>query len=612
MIYTKQSVCAPIRAEEGITGILCPPKSSTSFVDLPNEIQIGGYPTAAQLANSNIDAATLDSEGRCVVLEFPAFVLLGVYSPANRDESRDDFRLGFLDLLDARVRNLIAMGKNVVLSGDLNISREELDTANAEVSMRKMGLSDEDYVSTPSRRLFNQLLENGKVLGDRDEGRETQVMWDICRGFHPDRKGMFTCWEQKTNARPGNYGARIDYILCSLSMKDWFCSSNIQEGLMVFSKYSNNQSCKLMNTQGSDHCPVYAVLKNRVQVEGRGVDLLDVMNPAGMFLNGIRQREYSKKDILPLSGKLIPEFDGRRNIRDMFSRKPSLVQTKTTDICSAETEFDACVPSSEEFLAAEQSPRRKVSTSVTQSAPLLGNTSNSLPSPNKKRPLEKKSIAQPPKRLKPGSSMVVPPQIAKSQQNLQGFFRPKAGSIGSIKPTSAPSKTQPAQAGIGESAYDLLEKTTKTQRSQTPDSSLRTSSPEVLRTPQRISARETIDITSSPEDSSLNSNKATPQGKGRIYDEVESKKSWSKLFTKPAAPMCESHSEPCISFQTKKSGMNCGRSFWMCPRPLGPSGDKEKNTEWRCNTFIWCSDWDAISARERDSRASTSAAPNGR
>lgn len=365
-----------------------------------------------------------------------------------------------------------------------------------------------------------------------------------------------------------------------------------------------------MNTQGSDHCPVYAILKNRVQVDERDVDLLDVMNPAGMFLNGIRQREYSKKDILPTSGKLIPEFDGRRSIRDMFSRKPSLVQTKTTDLSFGETEFDACVPSSEEFLAAEQSPRRKVSSSATHSAPLMGNPSNSLPSPNKKRPFEKNSIAQPSKRLKPGSSMVVPPQSAKSQQNLQGFFRPKATSISNIKPTSPPNKTQPAQAGIGESAYGPLEKNTKPQRSQTPDSSLRTSSQKVLRTPKRISARETIDITSSPEGSPSNSKKITSQGEDRIYDEVESKKSWCKLFTKPAAPMCESHSEPCISFQTKKSGMNCGRSFWMCPRPLGPSGDKEKNTEWRCATFIWCSDWDAISARERDSRASTSAAPN--
>jgi AP endonuclease-2 len=34
-----------------------------------------------------------------------------------------------------------------------------------------------------------------------------------------------------------------------------------------------------------------------------------------------------------------------------------------------------------------------------------------------------------------------------------------------------------------------------------------------------------------------------------------------------------------------------GRSFFMCARPLGPSGDKEQGTEFRCRTFIWSSDW---------------------
>ncbi len=233
VIYTRQSVCAPIRAEEGITGILCPPNSSTSFSELPEEQQIGGYPTPSQLAASVVDTTTLDSEGRCVILEFPAFVLFGVYSPANRDETRDDFRLGFLDVLDARIRNIIAMGKRVVLAGDLNISREEIDAANAEASMRKQGLTGLEYVSTPARRIFNHLLEGGKVFGEKDQGRENPVLWDICRAFHPKRKGMFTCWEQKVNARPGNCGSRIDYVLCSPAMKDWFLDSNIQEGLMV-------------------------------------------------------------------------------------------------------------------------------------------------------------------------------------------------------------------------------------------------------------------------------------------------------------------------------------------------------------------------------------------
>lgn len=127
----------------------------------------------------------------------------------------------------------MSQGKRVILTGDLNISREEIDAANAESSMRKQGLIGTEFVSTPARRILNHLLEGGRVFGERDGDRGNPVMWDLCRAFHPDRKGMFTCWEQKVNARPGNCGARIDYILCSLGMKGWFASSNIQEGLMV-------------------------------------------------------------------------------------------------------------------------------------------------------------------------------------------------------------------------------------------------------------------------------------------------------------------------------------------------------------------------------------------
>jgi AP endonuclease-2 len=191
------------------------------------------------------------------VLEFPAFVLFGVYSPANSNGLRDGFRIGFLTALETRIRNLTQMGKNVILTGDLNVSRDLIDTARAQDNMLAEGMTHEEYLSTPNRRIFNQLLLNGVVPGQRDEGREEPVLYDLCREFHPDREGMFTHWEQKINARPGNFGSRIDFILCSIAIKDWFKEANIQEGLM-----------------GSDHCPVYAVTKDVVPVSlnrrGRG------------------------------------------------------------------------------------------------------------------------------------------------------------------------------------------------------------------------------------------------------------------------------------------------------------------------------------------------------
>ncbi|KAL8691628.1 MAG: hypothetical protein Q9218_003183 [Villophora microphyllina] len=575
VIYTRQSVCSPVRAEEGITGILCPPNSTTSYSEAPQDQRIGGYPTKSQLEASVVDATTLDSEGRCVILEFPAFVLLGVYSPANRDETRDDFRVGFLNLLDARIRNLVAMGKRVFLTGDLNISREELDTANADAAMRKNGFTPEEFISTPGRRMFNQLLQGGKVIGGRDANREYPVLWDICRGFHPSRKGMFTCWEQKVNARPGNYGSRIDYVLCSLPMKSWFSESNIQEGLM-----------------GSDHCPVYAVMKDSIEIEGAAMHALDMMNPPGMFVNGQRQRDYSAKDMLPMSGKLIPEFDGRRNIKDMFARKPSLPRIQSSisvlanDPPVAEKAESVSDPSATQSLQVD-GPTPSVSNG------LIAKSSNP-PSAKKKRPLADSSTSRALKRSKSGSAAPVPSSTAKGQQSLKGFFQATAA----VRNASTSSSPLPAAErqdndGSDRALQQVADKTTHTpgspQKSESKSFAFTKATSPVMR-----QTKETIDARSDP--SSPLKYGTLAQHADTVHDPVQSKESWSKLFTKPTAPRCEGHEEPCKTMLTKKSGMNCGRSFWMCARPLGPSGEKEKNTQWRCPTFIWCSDWNPSSA----------------
>ncbi|KAI7508551.1 APN2 DNA lyase apurinic/apyrimidinic [Hortaea werneckii] len=214
-VYTRNATCAPIKAEEGLLGVL-PSALGQPYCELPEAHRIGGYPSEQQVAELGVDPTLLDAEGRCVVVEFPAFVLLGVYSPANSNGMRDDFRYGFICALDCRIRNLVAEGKRVVLVGDLNVSRDELDSAGAAEDMKKMGITHEDYISTPNRRIFNQLIVEGEVIGKRDSGRERGVLWDTTRAFHPERKGMYTHWEQKINARPGNFGSRIDFVLVQI------------------------------------------------------------------------------------------------------------------------------------------------------------------------------------------------------------------------------------------------------------------------------------------------------------------------------------------------------------------------------------------------------------
>jgi AP endonuclease-2 len=572
VIYTRNSTCAPIRAEEGITGILTPPSSDTSFVDLPEDQQIGGYPTMSQALRASeasslaSDYATLDSEGRAVILEFPGFVLIGTYCPAQRDETRDDFRVGFLNLLDARIRNLVSMGKEVILTGDLNISRDDIDSAPFQQALVKEGISVEEYFSMPGRRLLNQMLDGGRVYGERDEGREQPVMWDITRAFHPTRKGMYTCWETKKNARPGNFGARIDYVLCSLGMKDWFSDSNIQDGLL-----------------GSDHCPVYATMKDSILVKGLEKATAEMVNPPDMFRDGQRVRKFSPKDLLPLSGKLIPEFTNRRSIRDMFSRKPSLLKSQITELTSDDQEEPKLhgneTPVAQEQENDEESLFVETSSTTTPGIP------DRLPTVPAKSPLRQDT------KLKPGAKRKLPEKTnsttlkrvksatqaapSKGQRTLQGFFSKKP------QPIEIPVEEPPLQGDTLAAAA----KPTSSYSPSKPEQAIRSPSKKRETTPpQKTTNLQAMAVTPLREDE-MASNDGFP-----VHDPIVSKNSWDKLFTKPAAPRCE-HDEPCKSMLTKKPGVNCGRSFWMCARPLGPSGAKERGTEWRCSTFIWCSDW---------------------
>lgn len=327
---------------------------------------------------------------------------------------------------------------------------------------------------------------------------------------------MYTCWETKVNARPGNFGARIDYVVCSHEMNEWWDDSNIQEGLM-----------------GSDHCPVYGTFKEKVMIQGQEKHILDLVNPPGMFKNGVRKEEWSAMNLLPMSGKLIPEFDRRRNIKDMFTKKPSLSSVSSS----------GGVPPSNvngRLLASSQSPKK--SDIKPFPAPELAPPSSQSPAKANglKRSASNGVAASTSKKSKSESN-----GASKGQKSLKGFFAMKPPTR-SEDTTSAPSS------------------------------------------PEKQETAQDEPIPPIPEPSPAKSTKS-------VEDEAasfETKKTWGKLFARPVAPKCE-HDEPCKTMVTRKPGINCGRSFWMCNRPLGPSGKQERGTEWRCNTFIWASDWDA-------------------
>jgi AP endonuclease 2 len=172
-VYLRHNLVC-LKAEEGLTGHLKSP-SGVAFQDLPDDEKIGGYPTSLSVP----EALDLDSEGRTVMVELESFVFISVYCPAVTIAEREVYRQKFLSVLEERIRNLIALGKSVVLAGDINICRAPIDTADPIGAARRT--ESGNFEDTNSRRWLKRLLRpNGPLV-------------DTGRHFHPDREGMYTC-----------------------------------------------------------------------------------------------------------------------------------------------------------------------------------------------------------------------------------------------------------------------------------------------------------------------------------------------------------------------------------------------------------------------------------
>ncbi len=279
-----------------------------------------------------------------------------------------------------------------------------------------------------------------------------------------------------------------------------------------------------------------------------------------MFHDGVRVHQWSTKNLLPMSGKLITEFDRRRNIRDMFSRKPSLPTGQSSNGISLNMNGvdETPEPMSHPSKAIIEQSKRSQPTVVAPIA--LAAKSPPTDSTATKRSQKETSLPVA-KRAKSASQPTSSVESTKGQKSLKGFFPPKISS----KPTSQ-------SDGLDGTDEDKV-KYSAAQKHEAMESN----------------AAVIAAASGTPTPSPARSEQSTGDS---FIDPIVSKESWGKLFVKPVAPKCE-HDEPCKTMLTKKTGVNCGRSFWMCARPLGPSGNKERGTQWRCSTFIWASDWNA-------------------
>ena len=160
-----------------------------------------------------------DYENRVVTAEVRNLVFASIYVP----NGGKDFaaKLKFLHDLESYVAQVHARGQQLILGGDINVTRTDRDVHPKERKPNAIGQRPEE------RELLERVLACGLV--------------DIARSLDPDNDQLFTWWAPWRNMRQRNIGWRIDYLFASATLAERF------------------SSCKVFPDVGtSDHAPVLA------------------------------------------------------------------------------------------------------------------------------------------------------------------------------------------------------------------------------------------------------------------------------------------------------------------------------------------------------------------
>jgi exodeoxyribonuclease-3 len=141
---------------------------------------------------------TFDIETRIVQLALDNLVLASVYVPNGGKDY--PAKLRFMQSLIDWARALRDEGRDLILCGDINIARADIDVHPKERKLGVIGQRDEE------RALFEALLDDSLV--------------DVTRALDPDNTGLFTWWPPWRDMRKRNIGWRIDYILASRAIAE--------------------------------------------------------------------------------------------------------------------------------------------------------------------------------------------------------------------------------------------------------------------------------------------------------------------------------------------------------------------------------------------------------
>ena len=168
------------------------------------------------------------AQSRYIEAAVNGIVIGGLYLPNGnpRPGTKFQYKLRWLDSLQAHAADLIASGLPVVLAGDFNVMPTDLDVYKPERWL-------EDALFAPEvRTAFASLMAQGWT--------------DSLRSLHPGEV-IYTFWDYFRNAYGRNAGLRIDHLLLSPTLSPRLRDAQVDAHVRGWEKTS-------------DHAPVWIEL----------------------------------------------------------------------------------------------------------------------------------------------------------------------------------------------------------------------------------------------------------------------------------------------------------------------------------------------------------------
>ena len=142
-----------------------------------------------------------DVEGRVLRTDYDDYTIVNLYLPSSTSgDERHNYKMDFLTDFGKWTKKLLKTRKKLIILGDYNIVRLDLDIHNPQRKDAPPGFRPEE------RGWLQKWFEKDFA--------------DAYRELYPDQDDEYSWWSYRAGARKNNKGWRIDYISVSAAIKD--------------------------------------------------------------------------------------------------------------------------------------------------------------------------------------------------------------------------------------------------------------------------------------------------------------------------------------------------------------------------------------------------------